>query len=109
MPKLSLSIPHVLTQDEAMQRLKDKFATARSEYQGQVSDLREEWRENIYSFGFKALGMAISGTIAVEQKCVNLAANLPLAATFFKGAIEERIRQEVNGLLGSESASNGNG
>lgn len=106
MPQLSLSIPHVLTQDEATQRLKDKFASARSEYESQVSDLREQWQGNTYSFGFKALGMAISGTIAVEHKCVKLAANLPLAASFFKSAIEERIRQEVNGLLGSESSPN---
>ena len=47
--------------------------------------------------------MAISGTVAVEEKMVRLATELPLAAMFFKTAIESRIRQEVGALLGPTS------
>ena len=90
-----MNIPHLLGQDEAARRLKERFAAARAEYQNNVSDFREQWRDHTFSYGFKVLGMAISGTIAVEEKMVRLATDLPLAAMFFKAAIEDRIRQEV--------------
>jgi hypothetical protein len=99
MPKLLLDIPHSLGQEEATRRLKEKFAAARAEYQGQVSNFSEEWQDHTFSFGFHALGMAVTGTVAVEDAKVKLATNLPLAAAFFKGAIEERLRQEVGKLL----------
>ncbi len=99
MPKLVLDIPHSLGQEEATRRLKEKFAAARAEYQGQVSNFREEWQDHTFSFGFHVLGMAISGTVAVDDAAVKLVTQLPLAAAFFKGAIEERLRQEVGKLM----------
>jgi hypothetical protein len=45
------------------------------------------------------MGMAISGAIAVEPSKICLNANLPMAAMFFQGAIEERLREEVSKLL----------
>jgi predicted NBD/HSP70 family sugar kinase len=104
MPQLTLAVPHSLGLDEAMRRLKDKFAAARAEHQGRVSNLREEWRDHTLSFAFQAMGMGVSGTVAVEPSQVKLKADLPLAAAFFKGAIEQRLRQEVNILLASEKA-----
>ena len=103
MPHLSLDIPHVLSPDEAVTRLKNKFAAARAEYQSNVSDFKEEWRDHTFSYAFKVLGMAVSGTIAVEEKWVHLATELPMAAMFFKAAIEDRIRKEVGALLGAKS------
>jgi hypothetical protein len=102
MGQLSLDIPHELTQDEAARRLKEKFAAARAEHQSRVSDFREEWLGHTFSFAFKAMGMAVSGTVAVEPKLVRLAATLPMAAMFFRNAIEERIRAEVGTMLATQ-------
>ena len=103
MPQLSLDIPHLLGQDEAARRLKERFAAARAEYQSNVSDFKEQWCDHTFSYAFKVLGMAVSGTIAVERERVRLATDLPMAAMFFKAAIETRIRQEVGALLGAKS------
>jgi hypothetical protein len=105
MPRLSLAVPHLLTPDEAKQRLKDKFAAALVEHQGRVSNTREEWRDHTLSFGFQAMGMAVSGTVAVEPKQVKVDAELPFAAMLFKGAIEQRLRDEVAALLASGGAA----
>jgi hypothetical protein len=108
MPQLSLDIPHVLDRDEAARRLKEKFAAVRAEHQGSLSNFREEWQDHTFSFAFQALGMAVSGTVAVEPERVRLDAQLPLAAMFFKGAIEHRIRQEVGTLLVPNGAADEN-
>ncbi len=104
MPRITLEVPHSLGQEEATRRLKDKFEAAKAEHQARFSNLSEEWRDHTLSFALKAMGMGVSGTVAVEAKQVKLDAELPLAAAFFKGAIEQRLRQEVAGLLAAEKA-----
>ena len=72
MAQLLLDIPHSLGQEEATCRLKEKFAASQSQYQGQVSNFREEWQDHTFSFGFHALGMAVTGTVAVAEKNVKV-------------------------------------
>jgi hypothetical protein len=99
MPKLTLEVPHALGQEEAARRLKEKLAKALAEHQSQITHFRDEWKDHSFSFAFQALGMAISGKVAIEQTVVKLAAELPFAASFFKRAIEDRLRQEVSLLV----------
>ncbi len=99
MPRLAFDIPHSLGQDEALRRLKDRFAAAKAEHQDRVSNFREEWHDHTFSFGFDAMGMSVAGTVAVEQDRVALKADLPFAAVMLKGMIEQRLRQEVGGML----------
>jgi hypothetical protein len=99
MPRLSLEMPHALGLDEATKRLKDKFAAAMAEHGERLSQFRQEWTDHTLSFAFQAMGMAVSGQVAVGPADVKLDADLPLAAMFFKGAIEDRLRREVGQLL----------
>ncbi len=102
MPRITLEVPHSLGLEEATRRLKDRFAAAKAEHGDRVSNLREEWRDHTLSFALQAMGMGVSGTVAVEPDQVKLDAELPFAAAFFRGAIEQRLRQEVAILLASE-------
>ena len=99
MAQLSVDVPHALSQDEAAGRFKEKLATARTEYHDQLSDFREQWQDHTLSFAFRAMGMAISGNIAVEPGKVRLRASLPLAVMVFKSTIEKRVRAEIAELL----------
>jgi hypothetical protein len=99
MAQLKMEMPHKLGSDEAARRLKDKFSEVYVKFGSQVSDIKEDWVDHTLNFGFKTMGMGISGIIKVEDSAVNLTAELPLAAAFFKSAIEDRIRQELGGLL----------
>jgi hypothetical protein len=99
MPKIALDISHSIGQTEARRRLEKALAASQVKFRDQLKDFKEEWLDHTCSFGFSAMGMAISGTIAVEQECVRLAAQLPFAAMLFKGTIESRIRQEAERLL----------
>ena len=99
MPSLNMSAAHALGADEALRRLKEKFHAVHQAYGAQVSDLRETWEGNVLSFGFKAMGMKVAGTVTVEDGQVRLAADIPLAALMFRGLIEQRIRQELGALL----------
>ena len=99
MPRLTVEVPHALGLEVATQRLKDKFAAAMAEHRERLSHFREEWTDHTLLFAFQAMGMAVSGRVAVGPENVKLDADLPMATTFFKGAIEDRLRQEVGRLL----------
>lgn len=99
MPRLAFEAPHTIGQDEAARRLKKKIAAVRVLHGDRVNNLREEWEDHTLSFAFQAMGMSISGTVAVEPDRVKLDASLPFAAVMFKGMIEQQIRKEIDGLL----------
>jgi hypothetical protein len=99
MPRLKFAVPHSLGSDEAARRLKEKLAAALAEHGHHLSDYHEQWRDHTLDFGFRAMGMAISGTVAVEPSQVLVEAELPFAAMLFKGTIEQRLRAEVGAVL----------
>ena len=99
MPRVTVETPHALGQEEAVRRLKEKSGIVKDAYEDQVNDLHEEWNGDTLSFGFKVMGMKVSGTVEAAAEQVRLAAELPLAAMMFKGKIEQRIREELEALL----------
>lgn len=99
MPSISLSVPHALGRDEAVERLKCGFGQAREGYAQQVSDLVEQWDGHLLKYSFKTFGMSIAGTVSVEPAEVQVTAALPLAAALFRGAIEQQIREQMARLL----------
>ena len=99
MPRVNVETSHALSGEEAMQRLKDKLSALKEAYQGQFSDLREEWSGNTFSYGFKAAGMKFAGTVTVQDSLVKLAAELPLATIMFKGMIKTQVAKELGELL----------
>ena len=45
------------------------------------------------------MGMAVSGTLVVEDAEVTVETELPLAAALFKGLIQQQIREELQRVL----------
>jgi putative polyhydroxyalkanoate system protein len=99
MPRLTIERPHTLGEEGALQRLKDKVSALKDAYQGQFSDLREQWNGNKFLFGFRAAGMKFAGTATVGASQVKLDAELPLAVMMFKGVIRARVNEELGHLL----------
>jgi hypothetical protein len=99
LPNLNISIPHHLSQDEALQRIKNAIAQAKAQHSGKIQDLKENWHRNVGTFSGSAMGQAASGTITVNASEVVLDSTLPFAATLFRGKIEAGIREFAAKLL----------
>jgi putative polyhydroxyalkanoate system protein len=99
MPSISVAVAHHLGQEEAVRRLKEKAGAVKNSYATQVRDAEDRWEGNTLTFGFSAMGFRIAGTVAVEPAEVRVTAQLPMLALAFKGAIERRIRGELEELL----------
>lgn len=99
MPSFAMTVPHRLTQEEALGRIQRMLGEMKQQYGNQVTDLTETWNGHTGEFSMTAMGMKISGKVAVEPGEVKLNGNLPFAAVPFKGQIEKLIREQATQLL----------
>jgi hypothetical protein len=96
---LDISVPHRLGREAALVRVQSFLDEMRQSYSHEISDLRGQWDENLLEFSFAARGLTVQGRLVVEELFVRVAGPLPLAALFFRGRIEQTIRQELQRLL----------
>jgi hypothetical protein len=99
MSNLSISIPHQLSQEEALQRVKTLLTNLQNEQRDRIKNVTEEWTGNTAKFGFTAQGFNVSGDIIVESGTATINAELPFALSFFKGMINQTIREKATALL----------
>jgi len=99
MPKISITVQHQLSPDEALARIKNLLYQIKEAHQDKITDLHEDWAEFTSKFRFAYLGMSFSGTIAVKPNQVILEGTIPLLASMFQSKIEETIRKETEKLL----------
>jgi hypothetical protein len=99
MAKFNMAVPHKLSQDEALRRIKALLGEVKMQFSDKISDLREEWDGNTGKFSFSAMGFSVSGTLTVNPSGVELSGNLPFAAALFKRKIQSTIRERAETLL----------
>lgn len=99
MSQLDISVPHQLPQEEALSRVKNLLAQVQEEQKHLIDDLSEEWDGNNGKFSFNAKGFSLDGTIQVNEKDVTIQGDLPFMLSFFKGKIEEVIKNKAAAIL----------
>jgi hypothetical protein len=99
MHKINASVPHKLTQDEALRRIQARTAKIKAQYSSMVSDLTEDWSGYVGTFSGSARGFSVLGNLSVEPSQVVVEIALPFVALPLKGQIEARIRSELATLL----------
>ena len=99
MPQIRVETPHSLGRETARQRLQDKFDEVYAQFGSHVDDLQQQWDDHRLTFSFRVTGMNVRGTLAVAEASVSVSADLPFPAMFFKGTIEQRIREELGKIL----------
>ena len=99
MPKLNITHPHSLGQEQAVQRLKGQFSAIKESYKDEISTLEERWNETAMNFRLITRGATVTGDVNVEPAEVNVDVHLPLVAMIFKSKIESRIRERLAEIL----------
>jgi hypothetical protein len=99
MPKLRLSVPHALGQEEAQKRVASLLADSRTKFNGQVSDVTEVWTGCVDNFSFRALGFSVAGKLEVQAAQLLIDIDFPFAALPFRGRVESEILTRARQLL----------
>jgi len=99
MANLNLSVPHKLSQDEALWRIKTLLKEVKVGFSDKISDLCEKWDGNTGIFSFEVMGSSISGTLTVKGDKVEVSGSIPFAMTFFRRKIETTIQEKAKSIL----------
>ncbi|NCI52136.1 polyhydroxyalkanoic acid system protein [Sediminibacterium roseum] len=99
MASFNMSVPHQLTQDEALKRIQNALGQLKQEHGDKISNLTENWSGNTGTFGLTVMGFDVSGKLTVTASSVDIDAELPFAASLFKGKIKELIGGKAGELL----------
>ena len=99
MSSLNLNIPHGLSKEEALTRIKNLLSNLKEDKKDIVSDVQENWQDNKGNFSFKAKGFDLAGDIIVNDSDVQINSDLPFAVSFFKVAIGDMITKKTKELL----------
>jgi hypothetical protein len=99
MPKINLSVPHNLSQEDAKFRVTSAIADCRTRFSGRLGNVTECWTAYTNAFSFKAMGFFVSGQLDVQPGQLHVELHLPLAAYPFKSRIESEILAHARQLL----------
>ena len=90
---LVITIPHRLTKEEALRRMKNGLASANLPF---LTIEREEWNGDLLEFSLKGVGQQASGTALVQDNAVQLTLVLPWLLQRFAelagGALTKRTK-----------------
>ncbi len=97
---MQIKIPH---QAGSAAAAKSKVMQALDEARAKIGDQatidKEEWNDNVLTFGFTAQGQSISGTFEVRDNEFELNAKLPLMLRMFEGRLKKAIEEQAQGML----------
>lgn len=99
MPKVETTVAHALGLDEAITRLRAHSDVLQKHWASQVSDVVEEWADDVLNVSFKAFGFPIRAQVTPEPEAVAVAVDIPVAAIMLKGAIKQQINKDLEVLL----------
>jgi hypothetical protein len=99
MASLKMNIPHKLSQEEAMARIKGLLGKLKQEQKDKISGLKEEWSGNTGNFQFSAQGFDLSGVIHVQPSSIDIDAKVPFAVSLFQGKIKQLVEEKAKEIL----------
>ncbi|MDB4755809.1 MAG: polyhydroxyalkanoic acid system family protein [Pirellulaceae bacterium] len=100
MPGFKADFVHNLGKPEAVERLRSFSEQVRQRYGSQISEMEENWDDQgNLSFGFKAMGLAISGNLLIDDAAAKVEGQIPFAAIAFRGRIESEITAALKSAL----------
>jgi hypothetical protein len=98
-PPLTVTIPHHLGKQDAVNRLRAGLSSARTHF-GQLLAVEDEvWNGDTVEFRLRALGQTANGKIETFDDHVKLEVNLPWLLAKFADTIVPAIRKQTQLLL----------
>jgi hypothetical protein len=94
-----VSVPHELSQEEALSRIKSLVNSLKRQYGDQVGDVTERWHDNQCDFTVKMKMFRISGTILVDDSKAEIRGTMPPGTGRFEGRARALIERQATKLL----------
>jgi hypothetical protein len=94
-----VSVPHQLSQEEALSRIKSLIDGLKRQYGSQVGAVTEKWHDNRCDFSLKLKMFKISGSILVDDSRAEIRGTMPPGTGRFEGKAKALIEEQARKLL----------
>ena len=94
-----VTVPHSLSQEEALRRVKRLLGELKQIYETQISDVREEWSDGSCSFRLKMFVFKIQGSIKVGSQLVEVRGRMPIGTGKYEEKVKSLIESRAKALL----------
>ncbi len=101
MSRLTVSIPHQLSREEARRRIQEQVAQLQAQHGSTLSRLEQRWTGDTLDFTVVALGQTVTGQVFVEDREVRLEVVLPWMLAMLANLARPKIEQQGRKLLES--------
>lgn len=99
MPKLHLSVPHALGEEESKRRVAHLIAESRVKFGAHISDVTETWTGSVDNFSFRVMGFAVAGKLDARPTELSIDIDFPFAALPFKHRVETELLAHARQVL----------
>ncbi len=99
---MKITREHDMTREKARTTVESLIPDLIDSFGQQVSDPRWDWRGDVMTFSFTAMGLGIEGTLEVSDSTLVLDVKLPLLARAFEGKLVSVAEREIDRYLSSE-------
>jgi putative polyhydroxyalkanoate system protein len=99
MQKLTASIPHRLTREEARRRIQGEIAKLRQQHGHLLHGVNESWSGDRLDFSLSAMGQSVAGNLLVGDHAVDIEVELPWLLALLAGPVKQRVEREGRVLL----------
>lgn len=99
MPKIKINVPHKVSQEEVIKRLKNFSAELKKEHGDTISNLQERWENNKVEIDLSVKGISTKISMEITPQELIIIGKIPLIALPFKGKIEQTIKDKVEELM----------
>jgi hypothetical protein len=94
-----VSVPHQLSKEDALNRIKSLVEQLKAQYGNQVSNVSEEWHDNRCDFSLKMKMFKLSGSIMVDDSKAEIRGTMPPGTGRFEGKAKKLIEEQAKKLL----------
>jgi hypothetical protein len=97
--EFEVSVPHHLSQEDALKRIMSLVEELKTRFGGQVTEIHEEWSDNSCHFSMKLKMFRLAGSILVEPKVVVIRGTMPLGTGRYEKKAKSMIQDQAQKLL----------
>ena len=94
-----VSVPHQLSKEDALNRIKLLVQQLKAQYGNQVSSMSENWDDDRCDFSLKMKMFKLSGSILVDDSSAEIRGTMPPGTGRFEGRAKALIEEQAKKLL----------
>ena len=95
----AVRVPHQLSREEALSRIKSLVNDLKGQYGDQVSNVTETWQGNKCDFSLRIKMFKLSGSMEVDDSHAEIRGTMPAGTGRFEGKAKSLIEERAKKLL----------